>query len=254
MASPLHFASKTFDPEDLAAPEVARAAAKLQSFARALAWRATPFAVNGILKWRFLVREHKLWEYARGLACLESAGALGRVLDFGGAGTLPIFYLAAQGCEVLCLDIDSKLSAFTNELASRRRWPLRASTHDLVTHSAREEWGQFDAVVSFSVLEHIAKAEQPRILKRLACLLRPGGVMAVTFDFGAEAPVEGAVRDAEEVTQLAMATGLEFLSGDGFADSGRRFELDKRFSGKRFTFGSLFLRKSEKSCGAKFRA
>jgi SAM-dependent methyltransferase len=242
------FQSKTYSPADLRAASVAPVAQELRRWALGMGWRGTKFAVNGVLKWRCRIRRHKLWEYARGVAFLErerGGEASFRVLDFGGAATPPVFFLAARGCRLLCLDIDSQLSEWTNQLAQRRGWPLRASTHDLVALPAPEDWGPFDAVMSFSVLEHIAKPEQPRVLKRLAALLRPGGVFALTFDFGEDAPVEGAVRSVAEVEQLVTATGLGYFQSGAFFDTGERFELDKRFPGRRYTFGSVFLRKEE---------
>ena len=64
------FASKTLGWEDLAQPEVVRVAGELRRFALRLAFAGTPFAVNGVLRHRFWVRRHKLWEYARGVACV----------------------------------------------------------------------------------------------------------------------------------------------------------------------------------------
>ncbi len=263
------FASKTFSPTDLSAPVVARAAGALQRFALHLGLSGVPFAVNGVLRRRFRVRQHKLWEYARGVACVlascgeptscgevaaasssaaGTAGSTCRVLDFGGGATLPVFYLAGCGCEMLSLDIDAALVQATNLAAGRGRargWALRASTHDLVQSPLPEEWGRFDAVISFSVLEHLAKPHQPLVLERLGALLNRGGVLALTFDFGSDAPMADAVRSLAEVEQLVAATRLEYLNGQPFTDTGKRFALDKRYPGHRFTFGSLFLRKPE---------
>ena len=241
------FPSKTYSPADLHQPQIAPTARALRRFAFRLGLKATRFSVNGVLHWRFRVREHKLWEYARGLACVLPTPPAGpvrlRVLDFGGAGTLPVFYLAQHGCEVLCPDIDPALTEWTNRVARDRGWNLRASTHDLVSTPAPSAWGRFDAVVSFSVLEHIAPPQQPFVLKRLAELLRPGGIFALTFDFGLEAPVEGAVRDPAHVERLVAATELAYLDGAGFLDTGERFHLDKRHPHRRFTFASVFLKK-----------
>jgi len=247
-------ASKTYSPADLKHPGVAPMARMLRRFALALGLEGTPFAVNGILKRRFWVRRNKLWEYARGLHSVLGSrfsapaekGAPPRVLDFGGAATLPIFSLAARGCEVLCLDIDSALCAWTNEVAKRRGWKLHASTHNLVTTPAPPAWGLFDAVISFSVLEHISKADQPLVLARLAELLKPGGVCALTFDFGSDAPVQDALRDVAEVERLVAATRLDYLDGKPLTDTGERFGMDRRHPDRKFTFASVFLRKPEK--------
>ena len=269
------FASKTLGWEDLAQPEVVRVAGELRRFALRLAFAGTPFAVNGVLRRRFWVRRHKLWEYARGVACVmksmeareaeeaeeaeeeQEARRQGgkeieqakekatRVLDFGGGATLPVYYLAHRGCDVLSVDTNPELADWTNRVGHARGWELRGSTHDLAESPPQADSGQFDAVISFSVLEHIAKERQQAVLERLAHLLKPGGVFALTFDYGTEAPVEGAIRNAAEVGWLVAATGLAFLDGRSFTDTGERFVLDKRYPNGRFTFGSLFLRKGK---------
>ena len=260
------FTSKTFSPADLAAPRVAGVASALQRFALRLGISGVPFAVNGVLRRRFRVRRHKLWEYARGVACVLAAcgepAAVGqttaraaadacRVLDFGGGATLPVFYLAHCGCEVLSLDIDASLVEATERVAReqgrRKGWKLRASTHDLTQVPLPEDWGRFDAVISFSVLEHLAKPHQSLVLERLGALLKPGGVLALTFDFGPDAPMANAVRSLAAVEQLVAATRLAYLDGRPCTDTGERFALDKRYPGCRFTFGSVFLRKPEGS-------
>ncbi len=243
------FESKTFSRTDLAAPAVARVAGELQRFALRLGVSGVPFAVNGVLRRRFRVRHlHKLWEYSRGLACLHTAapaakGESKRVLDFGGGATLPVYYLARCGGDVLSLDIDPSLTEATNRIGARRAWRLRGSAFDLTQSPPRSDWGAFDAVISFSVLEHLAKDSQARLLRRLATLVRPGGLMILTFDFGADAPLANAVRDVTEVESLVVATGLSYVNGQPFADTGERFALDKRYPARRFTFGSLFLRR-----------
>ena len=238
------FVSKTFSPADLAAPPVAAVARALERFAFRLGLSGVPFAVNGVLRRRFRVRRHKLWEYARGVACVLAAGGACRVLDFGGGATLPVFYLAYCGCEVLSLDIETSLAEATCGVAGRRpSWRLRASTHDLTQSPPPDEWGRFDAVISFSVLEHLARPHQGLALERLGTLVKPGGVLALTFDFGPEAPMANALRTLAEVEQLVAASRLAYLDGQPFADTGERFALDKRYPDRRFTFGSLFLRK-----------
>ncbi len=264
--------SKTFSREDLSAPGVAEAAAQLRRFALKLGAANVPFAVNGILKRRFWVRQHKMWEYARAVAYVmqkknarRGAGArLGdeasaapapagetkerrkfRVLDFGGGATLPVFYVAQQDCEVWCLDVDESLTLWTNRVARKRGWRLRGLTHDLTAAPAPQDWGQFDAVISCSVLEHIPKRSQGVVFERLGALLKPAGVFAFSFDYGEDAPVENAVRSETEVRALVAASGLAYASGDAFHDTGERFALDKRHPRKKFTFASVFLRKGQ---------
>lgn len=247
--------SKTLGWEDLRAADVAPVYAELRRFAWRMGMSGTRFAVNGILKRRWWVRRAKMWEYARGMSCVlgaakakDNAGAQRSaekisVLDFGGGATLPVFWLAERGAEMLCLDVDAGLAEHTNRMAAQRGWKLRATTHDLTREAAPAEWGEFDAVISFSVLEHIPLELQEVALGRLAGLLRPGGVMAITFDYGSEAAQPFAIRDEAGVERLVRATGLELLDPCGFVDTGKRFVLDKRHRAKRFTFASLMMRK-----------
>lgn len=248
------FTSKTLGWDDLHTAKVAPVYADLRRFALRLGMSGTRFAVNGILKRRWWVRRAKLWEYARGLACtlqgapaprkmVRDAAEGMRVIDFGGGATLPISWLAASGAEVLCLDVDAALAEWSNQVAQQRGWKLQATTHDLTKAEAPAEWGQFDAAISFSVLEHIPAELQEVALKRLAGLLGPGGVMAITFDYGSEAAQPFAIRNEAGVERLVQATGLEYLDPRGFVDTGERFVLDKRHPQSRFTFASLMMRK-----------
>ena len=260
MPAPL-LKSKTFSPRDLRAPGVSPWARALRRLAFRLGVEATPFAVNGILRRRFTVSRHKLWEYSRSAAAVlptsgTKAGADSgpgeeiappRILDFGGAATLPIFFFAARGCEVECLDVDEALTEYTNRVACDHGWHLHASTHNLVDSPAPAHWQLFDAVVSASVLEHIPKPSQGMVVRRLGALLRSGGVLALSFDYGDDAPQPGAIRDPAEVHRLVAASGLAYPLSEQdiqhFEDTGERFALDRRHPRNRFTFGSLFLRK-----------
>ena len=110
--------NKTISREDVQRVEVAAAAAALRKTARWLWFRGAHFAVNGVLKWRWRIKWNKLWEYSRGLAYGDFLPGQ-RVLDFGGGATIPLFHLAQNGCEVLSLDIDTKLAGHTNAVAER---------------------------------------------------------------------------------------------------------------------------------------
>lgn len=233
--------NKTISPSDLPCPEVVQQVWALNRFGRQLWWKRVPYAVNGALRMRFShIRRNKIWEYARGLAYGEFQSEM-RVLDFGGGATIPLFYLAKSGCEVLSLDISQKLTDHTNAVAERMGWKLKGSMFDLTTCEAPTGWGKFDRVISFCVIEHIPKQLQQRSLRRLAGLLKPSGLFELTFDFGENAPVEGAIRLAAEVGEMVAATGLSPLGDGQFHDTGERFALDKRHADRQFTFGSLFL-------------
>lgn len=243
MATPPSDLNKTLSWSDLKRPEVAAAARALSRTARRLGLKRLHFAVNGVLRWRWRIKRNKLWEYARGLAYGDFQPGQ-RVLDFGGGATVPVFHLARLGCDVMSLDIDARLTAQTNALGQRFGWRLEGSTFDLTQNEAPAEWGRFDRVISFCVIEHVPKPRQCATLARLAGLLRPDGLLELTFDFGENAPVDGAIRSGEEVAKLIAATQLEPLGDGTFHDTGERFALDRKHPGNYFTFGSLFLKKS----------
>lgn len=238
------FAGRTYDPADLRLASVRPWARDMRKFAAGLGLRGTPFAVNGVLHRRVMVSAHKIWEYAVSAACLlnglEPSRRL-RILDFGGAATLPIYFFASRGHHVECLDIDAQLCDATRRAASRHRWPLTVSSLNLVETPAPPDWAPFDAVISASVLEHIPKEQQEVAVARLAGLLRPGGVFVLSFDFGHNAPQPLAVRSAAEAERLVKASGLAYLGDGPFQDTGTRFALDRRHRDSRFTFGVLFL-------------
>ncbi|OHB68390.1 MAG: hypothetical protein A2V70_00475 [Planctomycetes bacterium RBG_13_63_9] len=232
--------NKTLSRRDLAEPEVARISRRINRLARAMWWRRVPFSVNTSLRPRWRVRWNKMWEYARGIAYGDFSPGM-RVLDFGGSATLPVFYLARLGCEVLSLDIDERLCTYTNEMARQHGWNLTSSTFDLAQNEAPAHWQKFDRIVSYCVIEHIPKHLQQVTLARLASLLKPGGILEMTFDYGEGAPVADAIQNRQEVRQLVLATGLSLIGNREFVDTEERFRLNKRYPEHDYTFGSLFL-------------
>lgn len=235
--------NKTISRTDLELPEVAGAARALNQLGRQLWWRRIPYAVNGALRLRFKgIRWNKLWEYARGLAYGDFQPGM-RVLDFGGGATIPLFYLARQGCDVFSLDINQKLVDHTNAVARQMNWRLEGSAFDLTAQDAPAKWGSYDRIISFCVIEHIPPDGQSRALARLAGLLKPGGLLELTFDYGA-APTPTHLPDERAVAEVVAATGLTLLGDGEFHDTGERFRLDKKYPHHHFTFGSVFLKKS----------
>lgn len=234
--------SKTISLHDFSLPEVKAEVRALKQFAHQRFWQGDHFAVNGVSKRRWRIRWNKLWEYSRGLAYVPWQKEW-KILDFGGGATLPVYYLANEGAEVWSFDIDQKLTAEATALAQKRNWPLHATTQDLTQEPWTGAESSLDWVISFCVLEHLPRAYQLNAAKLLASYLKPGGYMSLTFDYGTTAPVEGAYRSSKEVEDLVQATGLSFVDGQGFSDTGERFVLDKKYPQAEFTFGSLFLKK-----------
>lgn len=245
--------NKTHDWEDLREAPVAAARRSLTRFLLSdFTLRATPVAINGVLRFRWRIRALKLWEYARGWVAAP-VGAGQRLLDVGGGGTLPPCFAAAQGAEVFVLDPDARLNQATDRLAAARHWAITTSTANLAAE--REAWpqgwpvGQFDAIHSYCVLEHIPYDGQERLLPRLARALAPGGRMVLTFEYGAQAPGEAPWHDRERLdsmVSLLTAEGLVLADPSEFQDAGHREVLDKRHPDAPFAFGMLVLVKPQR--------
>lgn len=242
--------NKTHDWSDLNEPSVAEARRKLTRFLLSgFTLRATPVAINGVLRFRWRIRALKLWEYARGWVAAP-VGPGQRLLDVGGGGTLPPCFAAAQGAVVFVLDPDARLNQATDRLAEARGWSIATSTADLAAEAEAwpEGWpvGQFDAVHSYCVLEHIPYDGQERLLPRLARALAPGGRMVLTFEYGELAPGEAPWHDRarlDRMVALLTAEGLELADPIEFLDAGHREVLDKRHPEAPFAFGMLVLTK-----------
>ncbi|MCH6551559.1 MAG: class I SAM-dependent methyltransferase [Planctomycetes bacterium] len=247
--------NKTLDPDDLRDPLVSPTARSIRRWVWRWLLSGCRLGVNGHVKRRAYIRPHKMWEYSRGLALTgasaparRGAGPL-RVLDVGGAMTAPILYLASLGDAVVCLDIDEGMTAETNRAAGRRGLRVNALTTNLAeedpTGADLGAPGGFDRVYCFCVIEHIVPPGQARVAERMGRLLRPGGQMVVTFDYGEDAPTEAPMYTASHVETFRAAVGLPLIGNDRFVDNGKRYPLERRHPERSYTFGSLFFHRPE---------
>ncbi len=247
--------NKTLEFSDLRSPQIQPTVASLHRWLWNWLLRGERLAVNGHVKRRLYIRKHKMWEYARGLALTGASAPVRRtknsmtVLEVGGAMTAPEFYLASQGDRVMCLDIDEKLTAQTNGTARRRGLHVDARTTNLVDEDPSSEdlgvEGGFDRAYSFCVIEHIPPPGQQTAARRIAGLLKPGGQMCLTFDYGEHAPTEAPLKDTAQVQEICHAVGLPLMVNDSFVDTGTRYRLDRKYPDHPYTFGSLFFHRPQ---------
>ena len=160
-----------------------------------------------------------------------------RVLDAGGTGTVLSYYLAAEGCRVTTLDINpQKLrdARVTTPALGLSMEHLLASIQDLPFPAA-----SFDAVFCVCVIEHLPRGEQGQGMAELGRVLRPGGLIALTFDYGMKAADNPFLSPQEVVDRLILPSGLAVL-GNVALDTD-----PEDFGGAHlgYTFGSLFLAK-----------
>lgn len=243
----------TLDRADLERPEVAPTARDLKRWVWRWRCSGTPLGVNGAVKRRWYVRWHKMWEYSRGLAytgaskpARQGGGGAMQILDVGGAMTMPVFYLAGLGDRVVVLDINEPMTRQMNDIAKAKGLKVDGRTTNLVDEDVAAEQlgapGGFDRVYCFCVIEHIPMPGQAVAARRMAGLLKRGGQMCITFDFGEHAPTEQPLYTVEHVHAIREAIGLPLIGGE-FEDNGQRFPLNRKWPDKRYTFGSMFFRK-----------
>ena len=244
-----HPLNKTLAYEDLDDLAVAPTCRELRRFVWRWCLRGHRLGVNGKVRRRVRVRPQKMWEYSRALALTGVARSPEplAILDVGGAMTLPVFYLASLGHRVVSLDIDKALVDETNRTAARARLPVRAFTTNLVEEEPSAESlgapGGFDRAYCLCVIEHIVPPGQQRVASRMAKLLKPGGRLAITFDYGENARSEAPVETPADVDALRRAIGLPLLGNQDFRDDGRRYPISRTHPEAPFTFGSLFFEK-----------
>jgi SAM-dependent methyltransferase len=183
------------------------------------------------------LQEHwlRMWEYSS--AIMESkVDSRMRVLDAGGTGTVFSYYLSAEGCDVTTVDIDEKkvrdAAVMTKHLGLKM-------THRLESLTELSEGNEsYDAVFCICVIEHIPAEQQAVAIRQLARVLRPGGMMSLTFDYGKYAADFPFKSKAEVEDRLIAPSGLAVVGGN-FSDHADDYGTHL----KNYTFGSLFLRK-----------
>jgi sarcosine/dimethylglycine N-methyltransferase len=111
-------------------------------------------------------------------ADLVGLGAASRVLGVGSGLGGPARYLASTlGCHVTALELQRGLHALATRLTAR--WGLGQRITHVCGDARTAVWPEatFDAVVSWLALHHIP--ERPRLLARLARMLRRGGQCSI---------------------------------------------------------------------------
>jgi SAM-dependent methyltransferase len=141
----------------------------------------------------------------------EQGGA--RVLDLGcGAGVPVAQHLAALGHHVLGVDGSARQIAL-----ARRNAPLAEIVHaDMTTIDLPAV--SFDAVAAFYSITHVPRSEHPRLLKRVAEWLRPGGVFVGSLGAGSLPDWKGQWLGTEMFfSHYDAGTNIGLLHKAGFA-------------------------------------
>ena len=104
------------------------------------------------------------------------------VLDLGCGSGWAAVEMQERGFDVHALDASPELAAIAQAKLAR---PVR-----VMSFEGLEDVAAFDGIWSSAALLHVAKADMPGLLARLARALKPGGLLLATFKAG-----EGEGRD-----------------------------------------------------------
>lgn len=102
------------------------------------------------------------------------------VLDVGCGVSYAPYTFSAETESYVGIDLHD-LSGFYENLTKRVKFLQHDITESVVEHNG------FDLVISISVLEHIPPQRRLAAFRNMASLLKPGGVLAVSFDVDLEA-------------------------------------------------------------------
>ena len=216
-------------------------------FATNLPLSSTGAADSGPL---LVERPFRLWEYTWLYKVLGLASGQVRVLDLGGPATHISVLAAIAGCPVTSIDINPEFVDRAQEVARvlqlSRLEPRVGDMRDLSGLPANS----FDCVMSCSVLEHLTGEDQQTALREMARVLKPGGAIGLTFDFGEPAPGRNEyLPPPHEPPQTAQEALQRYVQG-GLAVQGNAFCEDPvprslfRDSSVSYTVAALFLAKA----------
>ncbi len=188
------------------------------------------------------------WATTRGPRIRTSS----RVLDAGGTASLFSSYLASLGAETHSIDLNERLVAAGDETTKAMGWNMQSYCMDMTDLRFEDEW--FDHAYSICVFEHLDAGLRRRALQEIGRVLKPGGVLSITFDYGApgvylagsgvDTRPENLIRTPEDVARHFWSCDeFEPVGGAHFMDNGKRYLAWPDDPSLRYTFGAVFLRK-----------
>ena len=174
--------------QDMARPEIQAIAEEINHLKATLRARQLAFTTTAgtFISRMFYPRTErtKLWENS--WTIYHSAVKSGhRVLDIGGASTAFAFYLASLGCSVSVIDNDWSNCGMiynTNYVGKKMGWDIKAYDHDVAKCLPFPD-NYFDRVFSICVVEHLTSQVRRFLMKELARVVKPAGIVAVTTDY-----------------------------------------------------------------------
>lgn len=165
----------------------------------------------------FTCHPYRLWEYSSILDVLSHRSGKLSFLDAGGAGSALPYLLSSMGHDGVAVDAQPWLADLCRHIAGAQGLPLKSAAGDLTRDDAI--WSSLhDVVICVSVLEHIPASRHAEALRRLAGMVKPGGLLCLTFDYGTHTdrghPEAGAIQDIKPVCDSLTTQGLRFHGKD----------------------------------------
>ena len=175
-----------------------------------------------------------------------------RVLDAGGTASLFSYYLASRGPETHSVDSNRRLVAAGDRTARAMNWNLHSYCMDLT--NLEFDSGYFDHAYSICVLEHLDADTRNSALREIGRVLKPGGILSLTFDYGAPGVTlmgNGAnyephnlIRTPDDVQRHFFSCPLyEPVGNPRFMDNGKTYLSWPHNPSSKYTFGAVFLRR-----------
>ncbi len=175
-----------------------------------------------------------------------------RVLDAGGTASLFSCHLASTGAETHTIDTNPRLVAAGIETARAMRWNLQSYCMDMTDLQFDDDY--FDHAYSICVFEHLDAGTRRQALDEIARVLKPGGILSLTFDYGAPGVIlmgsgpdydtVNAIRSSEDVYRhLLSSDRFEPVGNVPFFDNGKTYLAWPPDPSQRYTFGAAFIRK-----------
>jgi ubiquinone/menaquinone biosynthesis C-methylase UbiE len=190
--------------------------------------------------------EHRAWEYALVIKALLEKGSQD-VADVGGGASVfaPAYSVLDPKHSVFQIDPGIEMHWLPNQnnaLGLEMSWSNTDLSEYVATHAEHSLRG-YDAVVSLSTIEHVP--DDFTFFRNLLRLVRPGGLVAITFDFypSGEQLVQGHLRtyNRERIDDL-MGIGWD----NGFNHYGDYVDYDWHGPAVyEYTFGALIMERRD---------
>jgi SAM-dependent methyltransferase len=134
------------------------------------------------------LRPFRVWEYVWLFKALGLARGRFEVLDLGGPASHLVLLAALAGNRVTSVDINPEIVEAGRDCAQALGLSTLTPRVGDMRNLRDLPASGFDRIICCSVLEHLRVNDQKTALTEMARVLRPGGVIGLTFDYGPKAP------------------------------------------------------------------